>query len=65
MPDPWETEIKDILTGRLSVTVREILADLKIESGQRQRSHLTRVYKALHALGWRADGKGGETWRRE
>lgn len=65
MPDPWETEIRDILTGRLSVTVREILADLKIESGQRQRSHLGRVYKALHALGWRAEGKGGETWRRE
>ena len=64
MPDPWETEIKDFCVGRLTVTVRDVLAHLKIEPGHWQGAHLGRVYKALHVLGWKADAQGGENWRR-
>ncbi|MBF2099140.1 MAG: hypothetical protein IGQ88_12320 [Gloeomargaritaceae cyanobacterium C42_A2020_066] len=68
--DPWTDDIAAYVASRQSVTVKEILKALDVDSGQQTKAHENRIAAILKAQGWEKSrrSEGGtrqKCWKRE
>lgn len=57
LEDPWQSAVLEKVAGKTEVCVPEILADLLIETGRRDRAMSNRVVSILMQNGWIRAGK--------
>lgn len=66
LEDPWQSIVMEKVAGKNEVCVPEILADMSIETGRRDRAMSNRIVSILMQSGWTRAGKFTTgTWARQ